>query len=214
MRIIDCEQRSDSWFTHRLGRVTSSVAAEMLSTLKSGKGEAAGRRNLRVRLALEQITGVSQERQFQPTQAMLNGVDREAAALAAYESLTVELVSRVGFLAHDTLMAGASLDAYVGDFETVVEAKAPLAATHLETLRTRQVPGDYLRQITHQLWMVPTATSAQFVSYCPEFPDGLKIVSIMVPRSSVDIAAYDAAVTEFLAEVDREVAAVRGLMEK
>ena len=40
--IIDAEQRSELWFTARLGRLTGSRAADMLATIKSG--EAAARR--------------------------------------------------------------------------------------------------------------------------------------------------------------------------
>jgi hypothetical protein len=46
-RIADVQQGSEEWRTLRLGAVTGSRAVDMLSSLKSGKGEAAGRRNLR-----------------------------------------------------------------------------------------------------------------------------------------------------------------------
>src|SRR5712691_1647113 len=55
-------QRSAAWTQVRLGRLTSTGAAPMLATIKSG--EAAERRNLRIRLALETLTGRSQESDY------------------------------------------------------------------------------------------------------------------------------------------------------
>jgi len=46
--VIDAPQRSAEWFAARAGRLTGSVAADMLATIKSG--EAAARRDLRTRL--------------------------------------------------------------------------------------------------------------------------------------------------------------------
>src|ERR1043166_1951924 len=150
-RILDCDQRSLDWQAARLGRVTSTCANDMLSKLKAG-GEAAGRRHLRVRLALERITGRAMKRDFQ-SQAMKDGVEREIDAVAAYEAVTGQILTRTGFLAHDTLMAGASLDGHIGDFEGIAEIKSPLPATHLEYLRTGVIPLDYQRQVWHQLFI-------------------------------------------------------------
>jgi hypothetical protein len=92
---IAAEQRTPEWYAARVGRLTGSVAGDMLAKIKSG--EAAGRRNLRLRLVLERLTGKPQESGF-VSQAMQDGIDREALAFAAYEALTGEMVQRSGFL--------------------------------------------------------------------------------------------------------------------
>lgn len=198
--VLDCEQRSDEWRSARLGRLTASRAADMLATIRSG--EAAARRNLRVQLMLERITGRSMERDYQ-SPAMLDGIAREADALRRYEAVAGVLVRRTGFLLHDELMLGASLDGHLGDFDVVVEAKSPIPATHLEYLRSGVVPYEYLQQITHQLY-VSGARLAHFASYQPDFPERLQLLIREVKRDEKAIEAYDKAARVFLAEVDRE----------
>ena len=39
--VVDCEQKSPEWFAARVGRLTSTGAADMLAKIQ--KGEAAGR---------------------------------------------------------------------------------------------------------------------------------------------------------------------------
>src|SRR5262245_64762264 len=105
MIMLTDTQRTDEWYYARLGRITGSVAGDMLATIK--KGESASRRNLRTRLVLERLTGVSQESRYVSVD-MQYGIDREPAALVDYEARTGYMVRRVGFCAHDELQAGAS----------------------------------------------------------------------------------------------------------
>lgn len=202
-------QRSPEWAALRLGRVTGSCAADMLATVKSG--EAAGRRNLRMRLVLERITNRNQERAFM-SQAMQDGVDREAEAYAYYEALTGRMLSRTGFLSHNELMTGTSLDGHVGDWEGTIEIKCPLAATHWEYVKSGAVPDGYLKQIQHGLWLTE-AEWCDFMSYHPEFPDRLKAKIVRVHRADVDLKAHETALLKFLAEIDTELQAVRTLTD-
>lgn len=207
--IINAEQRSPEWFAARAGRLTGSRAADMLATIKSG--EAAGRRNLRAQLVLERVTGKPQEQTFESA-AMRQGAEREAAALDRLEAELGYILTRTGFLAADGLMAGCSLDGHVGNFERIVEAKAPLAATHLEYLKSGKVPGEYLKQITHNLW-ISGAQACDWLSYNPDFPEHLQTKIVEVARDEAAIAAYDTAARAFLAEVDRELEALRTLTD-
>jgi hypothetical protein len=208
--VVDCAQRSEAWFAARLGRVTSSVASDMLATRRDGK-QAAGRINLRVRLALERLTGRVQESGY-VSKAMQDGIDREADALAEFEALTGTFVSKCGFLAHPTLMAGASLDGYLGDFETVVEVKAPIAATHLAYLKG-VLPTDHYAQCVHQAWLTG-ARAVELVSVQPEFPDPLRVKVFHLEPKADEIAAHELMVRAFLTEVDREVEAIEALLRK
>ncbi len=200
-------QRSPEWRTLRLGRLTGSRAADMLATLRSGKGEAAGRRNLRVQLVLERITGRSLDRDFL-SQAMQDGIDREADATLLYEALTGILLTPMGFVSHDTAMAGFSPDGVIGDFEGFVEVKSPIPATHLEYLRTGVVPSEYAKQITHGFW-ITGAQWCDWLSYNPDFPESLRTRLVRVERDDDVIADYEKKALAFLAEVDRECEAVK-----
>lgn len=203
--VIECAQRTPEWVAARLGRLTSSKADAMLATLKSG-GESAGRRNLRVQLVLERLTGKPQERAFQSS-AMQHGADKEEAARLAYEALTGQFVEQTGFVQHNELMAGASLDGHVGSFEGLIEIKAPLPATHLDYLRTGKVPTDYYRQCLHAMWLTG-AKWCDWFSYCDEFPDGKQMKLVRIERNEAEIVEYDKKARAFLSEVDAEVLAV------
>lgn len=203
--IINAEQRSPEWYAARVGRLTGSVASDMLATIKSG-GEAAGRRNLRLRLVLERMTGKSQESDF-VSPAMQAGIDREAAAFAAYEALTGDVAIRTGFLAHTSLMAGCSLDGHIGQFTKLLSIKCRQPAAHYEFLKTGKVPGDALAQIRHELW-ITDALEHDYFSWNPDFPEAMQSRVVTVKREAADVSAYEAAALAFLAEVDTEVAAM------
>lgn len=205
--VLDFEQRSEPWRLARLGRLTGSVAVDITRTVKSG--EAASRRNLRVQLALERITGRSEESEFQ-SEAMKNGVELEPLALATYEAISGTILERVGFLSCEVLMAGCSLDAFVSGRKGIVEAKAPKAATHLEYLRTRKIPNDYYWQCLHGLW-VSNAEYCDFISFCPAFPEELQYLCVRMERDEAAIEAYAKLASTFLAEVSVEVNEIKAL---
>lgn len=208
--VIDAPQRSEAWTMARLGRLTGSRASDMLATRKDGK-EAAGRTNLRVQLVLERVTGQPQERHFQSA-AMQYGSEMEPEAYAAYEALTGTMLKRTGFLSHSGLMVGCSLDGHTGDFEGLIEIKCPIPATHLDYVRTGVIPGEYLKQITHALW-VSGAEWCDWMSYERTFPEHLRAKLVRVRREDVDIEAYKKQAMAFLAEVDREVEAVHTMTD-
>jgi len=201
-------QRSPAWVAARLGRLTGSSAGDMLAEVKTKGGEAAARRNLRVRLVLERLTGVSQDEGYQ-SRDMTRGVELEPAALAAYEIATGALVRRVGFLQHHTLLTGCSLDGLVAG-GGIVEIKCPRSANHLAYLRG-DVPVEYRRQCQHNLWLTEAAW-CDFVSYDPRFPAPLQLTIRRLTLSDAERRAYELAVRLFLTEVDRELEDVRALM--
>lgn len=205
------EQGTDEWFELRLGRLTSSHAAKMLAT-KASSGEAAERRNLRVKMVLERLTGKIEQDAW-TSRPMQRGTEMEPLAIAAYEAMTGSMVERIGFLAMDDARAGASPDGIVGEIGPesnggVVEVKCPLAATHLGYLKSGEIPGNYMAQILHLLWV----TGAEFVdwmSYHPDFPETLQTKLIRVPYNEGDVATYGAKALEFLGEVNVEEQLVR-----
>lgn len=208
--IVTAEQRSGDWFAARLGRLTGSCAGDVLGKIKSG--EAAGRRNLRLRLVLERLTGRSQDTGY-VSAAMEAGIEREHLAVAAFEAFTGSLVQQTGFLAHDTLMAGCSLDGHLGDFTTLLSIKCRQPAAHLEHLRTGTIPADALAQIRHELWVVERALEHHYFSWNPDFPASLQTRLVTVRREDVDIPGYEREALAFLAEVDRECDTVRTMAD-
>lgn len=204
--VIDAEQRSEAWRLARVGRLTGSAAADMLATIKSG--EAAARRDLRLRLVTERLTGQPQDEVF-VNAAMQRGIECEPLARAAYENATGGLVRATGFLAHSTLQAGCSLDGHVGDFEGIVEIKCPKSSTHLRYLREGKVPAEYLPQIRHNLW-ITEADWCDFVSWDDRFPPELQLFIVRLSWRDADLGSYVTKAAAFLAEVEAEYRSLLG----
>jgi predicted phage-related endonuclease len=203
--VIDVPQRSPEWFTARLGRLTASRASDMLATIKSG--EAAARKNLRVQLVCERLTGQPQEDAF-TSAAMQRGIECEPLAFAAYESATGNVAQAVGFVQHDSLLVGCSPDGLVDD-DGVLELKCPNSATHLDYLKSKTVPDKYLPQLLHTLWVTERAY-IDFVSFDDRFPSNLQVFHVRMHRDEKAIATYEKAARAFLAEVDAEVLLLMG----
>lgn len=203
MTVHDVVQRSPAWYALRVGRLGASQAAAMLATGRSG--EAISRASLRQQLAAEQVTGRSYGSRFESA-AMRDGIDREPAAVAAYEAQTGLLVRRVGYVSHDTVQAGGSPDGVVGAFAGLVEIKAPLDTTHQRYL-AGTLPGAHHAQIVHALWLTGAAW-CDWVSYHPAFPPASQLRIVRVTRDEREVAAYAWAVATFLREVEQTVAAL------
>lgn len=209
--IVDCEQRSAEWFRSRAGVLTASEAADMLAKpLKSG-GEPACKRDLRVRKALELLTGKPSEESSFVSFDMKRGAEMEPEAVAAYEEVG-ELVQRIGFLRHLELPIGCSPDGIVGDYAGGLELKCPKQATHWGYLQLGgKPPADYLPQITHSLF-VTGLPWWDFASYHPDFPEPLRLYRVRVLREHVDLKGYELAFTLFWSEVQKELARMRELV--
>jgi putative phage-type endonuclease len=200
VRILTTEQRTPEWFAARIGKFTASRASDMMATIKSG--EAAARRDLRVQIVCERLTGASQEDTY-VNATMQRGVDKEPDAFGAYEALTGHLARQVGFLAHDTLPAGCSPDGVIGEFEGLLECKCPKTATHLSYLKSKAVPKDYFWQIQHSLW-ITGAQWCDFVSFDDRLPPGLQVFRVRVQRNEAEINSYELMARAFLSEIDKE----------
>lgn len=205
--ICEAEQRSPEWFQARLGRLTGSRAGDMLAAIKSG--EAAARRDYRMQLVCERLTGQIQEDAF-VSKDMLRGIEKEGEAFAAYEARTGAVVERSGFLAHVEHLAGCSLDGHMESFAGILELKVPKSSTHLKYLRSNVVPPEHLPQITHNLW-ITGAEYCDFLSFDDRFPPPLQTFLVRVHRIDVDLKAYEVAALKFLSEVETELNSLRTL---
>lgn len=202
-------QGSPEWFAARLGRVTGSRAKDVLASIKSG--EAAARRDYRLELVTERLTGQPPDEGF-VSKEMQRGTELEPEAFAAYEAQTGVLVRRTGFVSLDHMMVGCSLDGDVDNLTGIIEIKCPKSATHFRYLSSDKAPAEHRAQMLHNTWVVG-AQWCDFVSYDPRFPEGLRLVIRRVTFTPEEIAAYADAVMAFLAEVDRDELAARSLMK-
>lgn len=202
--LSDVSQGSPEWLAERLGRFCASDAPKMLASIKSG--EAAARRDLRMRIVCERITKALSEDTFVNAD-MQRGKDLEPQARIAYEFARGVAVTQTGFLRHRELLAGCSPDGVIGDFEGLVEIKCPRTARHVAYLRDGGVPSEHRPQLLHQLW-ISGASFVDFVSFDPLMPERLQLFVTRLDRNEFEIAEYETKARAFLAECDREVAAL------
>jgi hypothetical protein len=201
VKIIDVEQGTDAWMQARLGLATASCFQDIIAESRSKTQESTSRRNLRLKLVLERITG--RKAQSFESFATRQGTEREPAARLAYEIETGETVTQVGFVRHAVLEAGASPDGLTVDGG--LEIKSPQPAAHLFVLRSGKVPAEYVAQVQGGLWLCQRKVWS-FCSYNPEFSERLQLKIIRVPRDQAYIDRLAAEVTVFLDEVREEVA--------
>jgi hypothetical protein len=205
--VLDAPQRSAEWYAARVGRLTGSSAADALAFKKTGdKSETADRAKLRARLVAERLTGRALDDDAFITRELQRGIDKEGDAAIAYEAATGLMVRWSGFLSHNSLMVGCSLDGHVGDpLVGIVEIKCPKSTTHLGYLQGGCVPDDYRPQATHNLW-VSGAEWLDFVSFDDRFLDErFHLFRVRIHRADVDIAGYDRQARAFLKDVDAAV---------
>ena len=203
MTLIMCEQRSDEWRTLRAGKVTASRISDVLAELKSGKGEAATRRNYRAEIIAETLTGIPCDSFI--SKEMQWGIDTEPFARAAYELTQDVTVDTVGFAVHPAIPRfGASPDGLVSDIG-LVEFKCPLTSTHLDYILAGEVPSEYQPQMLAA--MACTCREwCDFVSFDPRLPERFQLFVKRFYRHEGRIREMELKVERFLGEVDEVLA--------
>jgi putative phage-type endonuclease len=201
-------QGSPEWFAARLGKVTASRMADLMARTKTGWG--ASRANYMAELLVERLTGQPADGYESP--AMRWGTEQEPFARAAYEFRTDADVALAGFVDHPGIAAsGASPDGLVGE-DGLLEIKCPNTATHIETLLSGSIPQKYFDQMQWQMACTGRAW-CDFASFDPRLPESMRLWVQRVQRDAARIAELEAAVRDFLAELDAKEAALRARYE-
>ena len=207
--MIEIVQGTPEWLAARAGSLGASQVADAIAKTKTGGG--ASRANVRARMVTERLTG-------QPVETFVNdamrwGTDQEDNARTAYSFLHGHTVEQIGLALHPTIKGThASPDGLIGT-DGLVEIKAPNSATHIETLKSQTIPARYITQMEWQMAVLGRQW-CDYVSYDPRFPEELQLFVKRHHRDDARIADLEALVTEFLAEVDADVAALTALYRK
>lgn len=190
------------------GSLGASSLADAIAKTKTGWG--ASRQSTRARLVVERLTKQRQEGYV--SAAMQNGIETEEEALLAYAFYTDADLERIPFERHPTIKwSHASPDGLVRD-DGLVEIKCPQPAAHLDQLLGGgdAIPGRYLTQMQWQMACTGRAW-CDFVSYCPVYPENMRLFIHRVTREDKRIAELEDLVREFLAEVDAKLASLTSL---
>ena len=195
--INSAPQGTSDWLSARAGKATGSRAKDILAKIKSG--EAAARRNYRVQLVTERLTGSPQESGF-VNDAMKWGTEQEPHARRAYEAHTGYIVTEAGFIYLEDVMTGCSVDGLIGG-DGMAEYKCPNSSTHIEWLLAGVLPSEHKPQILHNLW-VTGREWCDFASFDPRLPENLQLFVVRYERIEDEIKAHEAEILQFLSEVD------------
>lgn len=197
------EQGTEQWLRARCGFVTASKVSDAMAK----KGTAA-RANYMAQVMAERVAGEPAE-SFSSA-AMQWGTETEPQARAMYGFVEDQEVLEVGFVHHPSIdWLGASPDGLVGD-DGLLEIKCPNTATHFKTLLGGKIDPQYMRQM--QVQMACTERKwCDFVSFDPRLTPAKQYYCERIERDDKMIAEIAAAVTEFLGEVEQDLAKLEQL---
>lgn len=179
MRPLTASQNNSDWLNSRAGKITASRAKDVIAYSKRDGKPLQSRTDYAGDIFAELFTG---EPRAQVRAAPLDwGHDVEAAARAAYEATTGEIVEIVGFALHSTLdYIGASSDGLVGE-SGQLQIKCPYNPfVHATTWRSG-MPDEHMPQIQFELWVTGRAWS-DFVSYDPRMPEHRRLYIQRISR--------------------------------
>ena len=200
------EQGSAEWFAIRCGKVTASRMADM--TAKTKTGYAASRANYMAEIICERLTGRKSE--GYTSASMQWGTDTEPQARLAYQFLTDNIVTEVGFVEHPAIkMSGASPDGLIND-DGMLEIKCPNTSTHIETLLGAPISGGHIKQMQWQMACTGRDWN-DYESFDPRLPAELQTKIIRTMRDNEMIGFLEAETISFLREVDEKIEALRNL---
>lgn len=199
MRAITCQQKTAEWLTLRSGRISASRLGDVIAKPKRGTEELARRRDYRMELLCERLTGRAAEHYV--SRDMDHGVENEPYARAAYEISESVMVDEIGMAIHPTMdFASASPDGLVGD-DGCIEIKCPRTATHLEWKMAGVVPEEHIPQM---MWVMACCERkwADFISFDPRLPQRLRFFLARLHRDEKRIAEMEYEVMQFNSEVE------------
>jgi putative phage-type endonuclease len=209
VRVIEVEQGTGPWLQTRVGRITSSRMADVMTrpkltkngTTRGGITELAGRRTYRAELVCERLTGVPSEHHV--TRPMQWGIDNEPFARTAYEVGEDVMVDTVGFVLHPTMdFCGASPDGIVGK-DGCLEIKCPTSENFLDWRDFGGVPEEHIPQMQ---WVMACCERewCDFVAFDPRMPQGLRFLVRRMYRDEKRIAEMEFEVIHFHEEIEQK----------
>jgi len=194
-------QRTEEWFSDRLGKVTASRISDVMSKTKSGYS--ACRKNYMAQLICERLTGQTAESYINA--AMQRGIELEPVAREIYILNQFDTnVKEVCFIHHPAINNfGASPDGLVND-DGLIEIKCPNTWTHLEFRKTGKPKREYILQMQVQM-MCTGRMWCDFVSFDDRLPDNLSYKCVRVNHDEKLAKTIETEVISFLNELDKEI---------
>lgn len=205
MKILNLQQRSQEWFTARLGVITGSRAKNIFRS-----------NNLSFidELIAERMTQ-QQEESF-TSKAMEHGILFEPEALKTYNERHNANAEEVGFCVHDNYYwLAVSPDALIFDNVDAVgavEIKCPSSKKHVEYIRQNKIPNEYKHQVFHYFIVIETLQYLDFVSYDPRNREkDLHVVRVTREEIKQELEETFAQYMKFFAKLNKYEKEIREL---
>jgi len=196
MNIIrDIQQGSDEWLELRLGKITASRLADVMS---KGRGNAPSKTkaSYMLQLAAEKLTGKPED-SFS-NKYMEWGNECEPQARSMYEFDSGNDVEEVAFVEHDEWF-GVSPDGLVGD-NGLLEIKCPKTTTQIERYLAGVFPPAYKAQVQGQL-LATGREWCDFVSFDPRITGEASYFCVRVERDEDYLKELSAGILAFKDEL-------------
>ncbi|MDT4794352.1 putative phage-type endonuclease [compost metagenome] len=197
MQSADTSQRSELWWSSRLGKVTASKVKDVMAKGRGG-APSATRTNYMMQLLCERLTGTREE--GFTSAAMARGTELEPLARTAYELFADGEVTETGLILHPRIDGfGASPDGMVGE-RGLLEIKCPNTATHVLTLQSGVHDSTYDWQMLAQM-ACTDRDWVDFVSFDDRLPEELQYFCARFQRDERRIREMETEVKLFLEEL-------------
>lgn len=159
---FDIIQGSDEWHEIKVGKMSASVANDLLM-----KENTAGFTGLIDRLVEERYTGHKSTKKSFQSEDMLRGTEFEPEAALDYEMRHLIKLDIIGVVILDDWTL-CSPDRLIDD-DGLYQAKCPSFTTQRQYLKDKKVPTGYYKQMQFELYVTGRKYNV-FHSYHPELP--------------------------------------------
>jgi len=204
MKIIkDIEQGSQDWLDLRLGKITASRVADIMSNGRGGK-PSDKTKSYMSELISEILTG--EQTYFKQSAAMEWGTACEPQARAMYELQNDVDVEEVAFIQLNDHV-GVSPDGLVGE-DGLLEIKCPTSKKQIERALSDSYHSDYKEQIQMQLW-VSGRKWCDFVSFDPRINGSASYLQERVYIDSGYIADMGFRIQNFIDSMTEKLAKLK-----
>jgi predicted phage-related endonuclease len=197
----DFEQRSETWFLHRLGNVGCSG----MSNIITPQGVLSkSREDYLHTLAAEKLSGRSDEK-YQ-SQNMINGTEREDSTRSLFELIYGVEVRQVGIVYKDEFrLYHCSPDGLING-NAMLEQKNPLGKTMVKCLLDRTLPSEYFVQCQGSLYVCERDLLYFMVAY-----EGIEPMILEVRRDEKFISLLAKALDDFVCDLHAVVERLKKL---
>lgn len=197
MKIIDCEQGSQTWLDARAGIVTASDFDALISPLGKVRAGDGVKSYLAKKVAEAWQGGPLLEYN---SWDMDNGSILEGEARPWAEIRLGCEIQKVGFITTDDGKVGCSPDGLIGD-NCGIEIKCPKVETQVGYLLNGELPSDYVAQVQGSMFVTGYDTW-KFLSYRRRFPN----LVLTIERDEKFQSALSEAIGAFLDKFQKSMA--------